>query len=73
MHDILHVGTVAAVFQVHASTIRRLLATGELEGIRIGKRAWRIPHAKLHAYMARQSNRADEGVLSPTPAQEGMA
>ena len=47
---------IATKLKVHEDTIRRWLRTGELRGIKIGKRQWRVRKADLEAYLAGQEN-----------------
>ncbi len=42
---------VAEKLQLHPRTVRRLLATGELPGKKVGGKEWRISAAALKAYM----------------------
>jgi excisionase family DNA binding protein len=46
---------IAIKLKVHEDTIRRWLRTGELKGIKIGKRQWRIRKADLDAYLSGQN------------------
>ena len=41
----------AEKLQLHARTVRRLLASGELPGRKVGGKEWRISAAALKAYM----------------------
>jgi excisionase family DNA binding protein len=56
---------VAEKLQLHPRTVRRLLASGELPGKRIGGREWRVSVAALRAYM--------ENPTQPTPGKPASA
>jgi excisionase family DNA binding protein len=45
---------VATKLQVHIDTIRRWLRTGELPGMKIGKRQWRIRKTDIERYLSDQ-------------------
>ena len=53
---------IAAKLRVHEDTVRRWLRTGELEGIKIGKRQWRVKRRELEEYLSGQRRDAN---LSP--------
>ena len=40
------IGQTAAQLQVHPNSIRKLIRTREIRGVRVG-RCWRIPHAEV--------------------------
>ena len=42
---------VAEKLQMHTRTVRRLLASGELPGKKIGGKEWRVSAAALRAYV----------------------
>jgi excisionase family DNA binding protein len=46
--ELLTVGEVASLLRISEHTVRRLLATGELPGVRVG-RQWRIAAGELDA------------------------
>lgn len=42
---------VAEKLRIHERTVRRLLSSGKLPGVRIGEKTWRISAAALRAYI----------------------
>jgi excisionase family DNA binding protein len=52
---------IAVKLKVHEDTIRRWLRTGELRGIKIGKRQWRVRKDDLEAYLAGQAHAFGDG------------
>lgn len=55
---------VAAKLKMHIRTVRRLLATGELPGKKIGGKEWRISAASLREYIE------NGGKKAPAPKAE---
>ncbi len=53
MTDYMRVKEVAAQLSVSEQTVRKLLRAGELQSIRIGKRAVRITRGSVDAYLWR--------------------
>lgn len=51
MQDYYTVQQVAEKLQLKSITIQRMLRTGQLKGIKINKRIWRIPHSSLDEYV----------------------
>lgn len=49
---------VATKLQVHIDTIRRWLRTGELSGMKIGKRQWRIRKTDIERYLSDQRSQS---------------
>lgn len=47
------IGELARIFSVSQETIRRLLDSGRINGIRVGRQT-RIPHAEVVRYFERQ-------------------
>ena len=45
---------VAEQMKLHPVTIRRMLRAGELPGVKIGKRQWRVPETALQQFIQRQ-------------------
>lgn len=45
---------IATKLKVHDDTVRRWLRTGELRGIKIGKRQWRVKKEDLEEYLTGQ-------------------
>lgn len=45
---------VAKKLNLHPRTVRRMLNTGDLPGVRFGSRQWRIPHAMFEDYVRRE-------------------
>ena len=43
----------ASRLSLHPETVRRLLRDGDLRGVRMGSRAWRIEEGELDAYIER--------------------
>jgi excisionase family DNA binding protein len=52
MEEHLTVEEAASRLKFSTPTIRRLLRTGELAGVKFGPRQWRIPVSSLESYMA---------------------
>jgi excisionase family DNA binding protein len=52
----LTVNQVAAQLQMHSRTVRRLLATGKLPGVKVGGKAWRTPARALIVLLDAQAN-----------------
>jgi excisionase family DNA binding protein len=67
----LTVEQAAERLQVHAVTVRRLMASGGLPGNRIG-RQWRINASALEAYLAGRKPAASAGA-APDPQKTGTA
>ena len=55
MTDYMRVKEVAAQLSVSEQTVRKLLRAGELQSIRIGKRAVRITRESVDAYLRRDA------------------
>ena len=53
MNAILTVKQVAALLQVSLSQVRRMIATGELAAVKVG-REWRVPKARLEEFFERE-------------------
>lgn len=51
--ELLTVEQAAEKLKMHPDTIRRLLRDGQLPGIKLGKRQWRIPSKALDDYIQR--------------------
>lgn len=63
----LSIPDVAEVLNVSVRQVRSLLASGELRGIQIGGRGvWRIEHAELENFIARQYERTAEQLSADT-------
>ena len=78
---LLKIAEVAERLRVSRETVRRLLVTGELPGLRVGQQ-WRIPEIALTAYLARQlagaqsppdPDRPEEWPRPPTHMDPGTA
>lgn len=54
MKQALTVEQVAKQLQVHPTTIHKLIKTGQLKGIRVG-RLWRVPMEALEEYLKNSS------------------
>jgi excisionase family DNA binding protein len=52
----LTVDQVAAHFQLHPRTLRRLLAAGKLPGVKVGGKEWRTPARALIVLLDAQAN-----------------
>ena len=50
----LRINDLAREFQVHPSTIVRLIEQGEVEGYRIGQRQWRVRRDAWQQYLERR-------------------
>lgn len=50
----------AEMLRVSQGTIYRLLKEGELVGMKVGKRTWRIPVKNLHSYLLSQTLKTKE-------------
>jgi excisionase family DNA binding protein len=53
-HELLTLAEAAAYLRVHPRTVARLLSTGELLGLKVG-RQWRLRRADLDAWVAAQA------------------
>jgi excisionase family DNA binding protein len=66
--DLLTVEQAAARLQLHQDTIRRLLRNGQLPGVKVGKRQWRISSSVLQRYVEGDSRKpsanAEVGIKS---------
>ena len=62
MDEHLTVEEAAAKLKFSTATVRRLLRTGELGGVKFGPRQWRVPESSLKAYM--------EGGVKPAAPKE---
>ncbi len=67
----LSVPQVARRLSVSESTVYRLIGSGELEAVRVGRKAWRVSEATLVRFVASRSNRADEGMKRQKRRAEG--
>jgi len=70
---LLSVAQVGAKLQCARSTVRKLIADGELRASRISSRTIRIAAADLQAYLDRRANtsRSPQGLLQkPTEAHD---
>ena len=56
---------VAEQMKLHPVTVRRMLRDGELPGIKIGKRQWRIPESALQQFIQRQLTPAAKPAAIP--------
>jgi len=54
LRDWLTVHEIAMATKFHPSTVTRWIVDGELEGYRIGPRAYRVPRCAWEAYLERQ-------------------
>ena len=50
---LLTVEEAAEAFKFSTATIRRLLRDGDLEGVKLGKRQWRIRKSALDSFLKR--------------------
>jgi excisionase family DNA binding protein len=55
---LLTVGEAAEAFKFSTATIRRLLRDGDLEGVKLGKRQWRVRKSALDRFV-------NQGVQKP--------
>jgi excisionase family DNA binding protein len=55
--DLLTVDEVAAILRVHAQTVRRWIAAGDLRAHRPGKRSMRIARRDLDRFLADSAGR----------------
>ncbi|WP_052668660.1 helix-turn-helix domain-containing protein [Nitriliruptor alkaliphilus] len=60
--DVLRTVEVASVLRADEDTVRELLRSGELRGVRVG-RNWRIPRAALLAFLGLDGEGADRPTL----------
>jgi excisionase family DNA binding protein len=56
MSDMLTVDEAAAELKMHPVTIRKLLRGGDLPGVKVGPRQWRIRKADLTSYIDNKLN-----------------
>jgi excisionase family DNA binding protein len=59
MEEHLTVGETAARLKFSTPTVRRLLRTGELAGLKFGPRQWRVPESAIQAYVLRHSGKPE--------------
>ncbi len=52
--ELLTVDQAAERLQMHPDTVRRLLRDGQLPGVKIGARQWRVPADALRQYIEGQ-------------------
>lgn len=55
--ELLTIEQAAQLLQLHPDTVRRLVREGELPGVKIGRRQWRIATSALQRYIERGSKR----------------
>ena len=55
----------AELLSVSRSRIYAMLASGELRGVRVGKRSVRVPAAALEQWVADHSSNADDNAAEP--------
>lgn len=53
--DLLTLEDLAERLQVSVSTIRRLVAAGEIHAFKVGARVWRVRRVDYDAYLARMA------------------
>ena len=56
MKDYYTVTDVAELLSISPDTVRRLLAHGEMPGLKISTRIWRIPVAAFETWLADRGN-----------------
>ena len=61
--DLLTVAEVAKILRLNPVTVRRLLSTGQLVGMKIGG-SWRIPRSELELQEAPSHDEANQGDTS---------
>jgi excisionase family DNA binding protein len=61
--SLLAVARVAKILDVSEDTVRRRIAVGELEAVKLGYRTVRVPAASLAAYIAAR-------IMHPEPAED---
>jgi len=57
--DLLATSTVARALNCSPRHVLNLLYAGSLEGVRVGKRRWRIRHESLDAYIEANGSRGE--------------
>jgi excisionase family DNA binding protein len=69
MEEHLTVEEVASRLKFSTPTVRRLLRTGELAGVKFGPRQWRIPESSVRAYV--EHNTRKPATSETSPPKEG--
>lgn len=50
-HELLTVEQAAGKLQMHPDTVRRLLREGQIAGVKVGKRQWRVAREALERFI----------------------
>jgi excisionase family DNA binding protein len=53
--ELLTVEQAAAKLQMHVATVRRMLREGQLGGIKLGKKEWRVPDKSIQELIDRNT------------------
>jgi excisionase family DNA binding protein len=61
--ELLTVEQAAAKLQMHVATVRRMLRDGELGGVKLGKKEWRVPDRAIQDLI-------DANIRKPATARE---
>ena len=65
VEPVLTTAQVGAILQIHQRSVERLIASGQLEALTIGRR-WRVTASQLQAFIARQSP-SPQPTIADTP------
>lgn len=68
--ELLTVEQTAEKLQMHVATVRRMLRNGQLPGVKLGAKEWRVPSQALREHLEKGMRKpaASEG---PAPDSEG--
>lgn len=53
---------IAEMFQVTGQTVRNWLSRGELKGMKLGTRAWRVKESDLEAFIKQQEQNTQKEI-----------
>jgi len=61
--ELLTVEQAAKKLQMHVATVRRMLRNGQLSGLKLGAKEWRVPDRAIQDLI-------DAGITRPLPKSE---
>jgi excisionase family DNA binding protein len=68
IEPVLTTAQVGEILQIHQRSVERLIASGQLEALTIGRR-WRVTASQLRAFIARQSPSPQPTIADTPPDQ----
>ncbi len=63
--ELLTVDQAAEKLQMHVATVRRMLRAGQIPGMKLGAKEWRIPSAALQEYVERATRKPAPSAPAP--------